>query len=44
MKIIAIDPGNINSAYVIMDCEYRIYDKGLLPNEELLKILKTGKV
>lgn len=35
MKVLAIDPGNEQSAYVIWNGKY-IEDKGKIPNEELL--------
>ena len=38
MKILAIDPGNIESAYVIMDKDYRPLEFGKVKNEELLAI------
>ena len=38
MKILAVDPGNEISAYVILDDSFIIHDKGLVDNEELLKI------
>jgi hypothetical protein len=38
MKILAIDPGNVESAYVIMDEEYRPLEFGKVKNEELLAI------
>lgn len=38
MKILAVDPGNEMSAYVILDDLFIIHDKGLVDNEELLKI------
>lgn len=38
MKILAVDPGNEMSAYVILDDSFIIHDKGIVDNEELLKI------
>ena len=38
MKILAVDPGNEMSAYVILDDSFIIHGKGLVDNEELLKI------
>lgn len=35
MKILAIDPGNVQSAFVLMDDEDRILDKGILENERM---------
>ena len=39
MKIFAIDPGNIESAYCIMDEEYRLIEFAKLQNKEVMKIL-----
>lgn len=39
-KIIAIDPGNIESAYVVLDENYKILDFGKLANEALKFIVK----
>jgi hypothetical protein len=36
MKILAIDPGNIESAYVLMDEDYRPLEFGKIENERLL--------
>lgn len=45
MRVLAIDPGNVQSAYVIMDDETReIFDKAIVPNQELLEILQTQYV
>lgn len=41
--ILAIDPGNENSAYSLMYSDYRIIDKGLLDNETLLIKIKNMK-
>jgi len=35
MKILAIDPGNIFSAYCVINSEYEIIEKGKVPNESL---------
>lgn len=35
MKILAIDPGNIESAYVLMDEQYRPLELGKVPNKAL---------
>jgi len=41
-KIIAIDPGTTDGAYVVWDCsESKIVDKAILPNEELLDWLRN---
>lgn len=38
MKILAIDPGNIESAYVLMDENYKPLEFGKIPNEDMLKM------
>ena len=40
-RILAIDPGNIDSAYVIVDEHYRILDKNKVPNKVMLDIVKA---
>lgn len=44
MKVIAIDPGNVQSAYAILDASAKIESFGILPNDELLPMLKDGLV
>ena len=39
--IVAIDPGTTQSAYVLMDEDYKIYRAEILPNEALLDYLRT---
>lgn len=42
-RILAIDPGNIESAYVIMDSDtYKPLDFGKIPNEEMLELVYKG--
>ena len=42
MRIIAIDPGNIESAFVIVDVDtYAVIEKGKVKNEELLESIKS---
>lgn len=41
MKILAIDPGNNESAYIIWD-GYTIIDKAKISNEELLVLIEGG--
>lgn len=36
MKIFAIDPGNIQSAYCVMDDQYFLYEFAKLPNRECM--------
>ena len=43
MTLIAIDPGNIESAYVLIKDDYTILRKGKVTNEELLSIVKNGE-
>lgn len=38
-RILAIDPGNIDSAYVIVDENYRIIEKDKVPNVAMLDIV-----
>ena len=40
MRILAIDPGNIESAYVLVDENYNIIDKGKVNNEAMLTIVE----
>ena len=42
MRLLAIDSGNIESAYVLCNDNYEILDKGKVTNEELLKIVAEG--
>ena len=37
--IFAIDPGNVESAYVMMHSNYDIYKFGKVPNEEMRQII-----
>ena len=39
MKILAIDPGNIYSAYVLVDEKYTILEKGKVENEQMLELI-----
>jgi hypothetical protein len=42
MRILAIDPGNVQSAYVILNTdEPEIILKGIIPNDECLNIFKA---
>ena len=40
MTLIAIDPANIESAYCVMDTQYKPLEFGKIPNKELLYILQ----
>ena len=42
--ILAIDPGNIESAYVLMDKNLKPVEFGKIPNEEMLSIVNTYNV
>ncbi len=42
VKILAIDAGNTESAYVFCTKDYEIIDKGKVPNDEMLTIVKMG--
>lgn len=37
--ILSIDPGNVQSAYVLMGCDYRPISFDILPNEEMLQYI-----
>lgn len=39
MEILAIDPGNIDSAYVLVNENYEILAKGKITNEQLLELI-----
>lgn len=39
MMILAIDPGNVESGYVIMSDDLKIWDKGKVKNEDLMFII-----
>ena len=43
MTLLAIDPGNIESAYVLIQDDYTILQKGKVINEELLNLVKKGE-
>ena len=43
MKILAIDPANELTAYVIVDTDFKIYDKGKVPNSEMLEIIERNE-
>lgn len=43
MIILAVDPGTIESAFVVLETEdYAILDKGKVANAELIDLVKTG--
>lgn len=42
LKVIAIDPGDVMSAYVVLNQDYDILDFGKLKNEELVKLLQEN--
>lgn len=43
MIILAVDPGTIESAFVVLETEdYTILDKGKVANAELIDLVKTG--
>ena len=43
MKILALDPGTTQSAYVLFDGR-RVLDAAILPNTQLIEILAAGKI
>ena len=43
MTLLAIDPGNIESAYVLIKDDYTLLQKGKVTNEELLSLVKKGE-
>ena len=40
MNILAIDPGNIESAYVLMNDSYEIFQFGKIGNENMFEIIE----
>jgi len=41
--ILSIDPGTTHSAYTVVDVDtYKIIDRGILPNEYMIKFVKEG--
>lgn len=40
--VLAIDPGNEMSAYVLMDNEYKIIEFGKISNQEMLSLIDKG--
>lgn len=42
MKCLAIDPGNVLSAYIVWDGK-TVYDRGKIPNRDILNILSRWK-
>lgn len=44
MRILAIDPGNVESAFVLYDTvQAQVVDKGKLPNDKVMQVLKKHK-
>lgn len=44
MKLLAVDPGNIDSAYVLVDTEsFKVLDFGKVPNQDLRSLMATVK-
>lgn len=43
MRLLAIDPGTTESAYVILDRDAKIYAHGKVPNGQLMEIIDTHK-
>lgn len=41
-RFLAIDAGNVESAYILCDYDYQIIEKGKVPNDDLLKIVTAG--
>ena len=39
MRLLAIDPGNKESAFCLMDEQYRVYDKGKAENAKILEYI-----
>lgn len=40
-RLLAIDPGNVESGFVIVDARNWIQDKGIVPNEQMLDIVRN---
>lgn len=44
MKVLAVDPGNIDSGFVIVDfSEVKVLDKGKVPNDEIFTAIEENK-
>lgn len=44
MRVLAIDPGNIDSGFVIVDfSEVKVLDKGKVPNNEIFTVIEENK-
>lgn len=44
MRVLAIDPGNIDSGFVIVDfSEVKVLDKGKVPNDEIFTVIEENK-
>ena len=41
-RLLAIDPANIRTAYVLLTEDFQIIDKGILYNEDFILMLKEG--
>ena len=41
MMLLAVDPGNMQTAYCLMDDEYRIHDAGTVANDAFIRYLWT---
>ena len=43
LKVLSIDPANVQTAYVLFCSDsWKIYDKGIIPNKDFLKLLEQG--
>ena len=42
IKILGIDPANKQTGYVIVDNNFKIYDKGIIKNDKFIELMRTA--